>query len=158
MKQRENSALYALAPVALLQAALTLLGGCTSRKSREKPKLHNPWYVRTINATQLHSEMERTQRVKVINVLDNQTYADCHITGSINVPLSTLEKAVGKWPRHTRIVVYCASYDCPVSKHAFNILHKMGFRNIDAYEGGTKEWREKDSPITGPCRSSYLAN
>ncbi len=158
MEQRKSSAIYALASVALLQAALTLLGGCSAKKPTEPAKLHNPYYVCTINAPQLRHEMERTQRLKVVNVLDKKTFENCSIAGSIHVPLSTLEKVAGQWKKHQRIVVYCASYDCPTSKHAFNILHRMGFRNIYAYEGGTKEWREKGYPITGPCRSTYLKN
>ena len=158
MVHKKNSALYAIASVALLQTALALLGGCTTKTATQAGALHNPGYITTITAQQLRNEILHDQRIKVVNVLDAATYNDCNITNSINVPLSTLKKTAQKWQRGLRIVVYCANYECAASKHAFNILHTMGFTNIDVYEGGTKEWRDKGYPTSGPCRSTYLAN
>ena len=32
----------------------------------------------------------------------------------------------------------------------------MGFVSVVAYEGGTKEWKQKKFPITGECTLAYL--
>ena len=151
-----NNAWKALAPLIVLQTALTLLTGCSKKEPAAEQKLHNPAYAQTMTADQLRDKLARAQRIEVVNVLSEDTYDDCHIRGSINVPLRKIKKHAKKWRRDELIVLYCASYTCPASKHAFNILAQMGFSNIYAYEGGMKEWREKDYPTTGLCRLGYL--
>ena len=153
-----NNAWKALAPLIVLQAALSLLTGCATKQPAQAKELHNPAYIKTMTAEQLSNRIERAQRMKVVNVLSADTYNDCHIRGSINVPLSRIKKQAKKWRRGELVVLYCASYTCPASKHAFNILAQMGFSNIYAYEGGTKEWREKGYPTTGLCKLEYLTN
>ena len=94
--------------------------------------------------------------VTVINVLDHKTFEDCRIKGSINVELDKLNNYVADWDRDRNIVVYCASYDCPLSEQAYETLNNMGFRNVRAYEGGMQEWREMGYPNEGVCQMDYL--
>ncbi len=151
-----NNAWRTLAPLIFLQAALTLLSGCGKKQPVAQQKLHNPAYVRTMSADQLRNELARAQRIKVVNVLSVDTFNDCHIRGSINVPLSTLKKRAREWRRDELTVVYGASHTYPASQPAFTMLAQMGFSNVYAYEGGTKEWHEKGYPTTGLCRLRYL--
>lgn len=92
----------------------------------------------------------------LVNVLDPQYYEDCHIRGSINVPLDDLEKWAKNVDKFSHIVVYCASYVCPMSLTAYMRLHDMGFKHIWVYEGGTNEWYHMNLPVEGPCRQPYL--
>lgn len=97
-----------------------------------------------------------SKKLLVINVLAKDTYADCRIKGSINVPFDHLATYAKDLSKDQPIVVYCASYVCPVSTHAWRELHKLGFKNIWAYEGGITEWRQKKLPTEGSCKLSYL--
>lgn len=100
--------------------------------------------------------MKHDQLFYLVNVLGSDSYTDCHIKGSINVPLDTLETWAKTVELHTQIVVYCASYSCNVSFKAYKILEGLGFANVQAYEGGTSEWKQLGYPIVGKCLQSYI--
>lgn len=92
----------------------------------------------------------------IINALARSYYDDCHIKGSINVPLDDLEDYADKLDKNQEIIVYCAQYDCPVSRKAFRLLKMIGFTNVKAYEGGIVEWVQKGYPTEGPCKQDFL--
>ncbi len=96
------------------------------------------------------------ENIRVINVLSPDTYEDCRIKGSINVPLDTLADYVKDLPKDSELIVYCASYMCPMSKRAWRLLKDQGFTNIRAYEGGTAEWYSLGYPTEGPAQKTYL--
>lgn len=93
----------------------------------------------------------------LINALPAESHADCHIKGSINVPLNKLEEFAKNLDKNLEIIVYCARYACPISKNAWHLLHKMGFANVRAYEGGMLEWHQAGLPSEGPCKAEYLS-
>lgn len=92
----------------------------------------------------------------VVNVLDREYYADCAIPGSINVPFGEIELKAKEWPKHKELIVYCAHFECPLSKKAAKKLTEMGFTNVRAYEGGMKEWKARGWECEGPCALTYL--
>jgi rhodanese-related sulfurtransferase len=92
----------------------------------------------------------------LINVLSPEAYEDCHIKGSINVPLDTLAEYSEKLPKNAEIIVQCASYVCPMSRRAWRLLKDKGFTNVKAYEGGTAEWYALGLPTEGPAHGAYL--
>lgn len=94
--------------------------------------------------------------LRVINVLAHEFYNDCHIKGSVNVPLDDLRNYVQDLDRTTPIVVYCAKYSCSASLQAWQMLHEMGFSNVRAYEGGIHEWYQAELPVEGACLKDYL--
>jgi len=96
------------------------------------------------------------RKLLVINVLPENYYHDCRIKGSINVPADQLEEYAKGIDRETPIVVYCASYTCPASANAWKLLHKMGFKNVWAYEGGMNEWYHVGFALEGACMKDYI--
>ncbi len=94
--------------------------------------------------------------IRVINVLSPETYEDCHIAGSINVPYDNLAEYANDLPKDAELVVYCASYMCPMSKRAWHLLKDKGFTNVRAYEGGTSEWYSLGYPTKGVAELKYL--
>lgn len=92
----------------------------------------------------------------IINVLASSYYDDCHIKGSINVPLDDLEDYADELDKNQEIIVYCAKYDCPVSRQAFRLLKMLGFTNVKAYEGGIVEWFQLGYPVEGSCKQEIL--
>lgn len=99
----------------------------------------------------------------IINVLDSESYQDCRIEGSINVPFDKVENFAKNLDRNTQIVIYCANYMCSASASAVQKLQEMGFKQVWAYEGGTAEWyqmglkAEGNYPVQGACKASYLS-
>lgn len=109
-----------------------------------------------ISVEELKEKMAKSLGLLVINVLSKDSYDDCRIKGSLNVPLKELDRAALQWNKEQEIVVYCASYECSASREAFLKLEKLGFKNISAYEGGVKEWKQKGYPVVGLCKADYL--
>lgn len=94
----------------------------------------------------------------VINVLEKSWYDDCHIKGSISVPLEELDIFVKDLdPEKAEIVLYCSNYFCSSSGYACKRLKGMGFKQVWAYEGGTAEWYQMGLPVEGPSARPYLA-
>ena len=93
----------------------------------------------------------------VINVLDGEHHADCHIKGSVNVELDALENFVKDLDKDTaELVIYCSNYMCTASGFAAQQLKEMGFKRVWAYEAGMAEWYQKGLPVEGPCKKGYL--
>lgn len=108
------------------------------------------------------SQQDSANTVRLVNVLSNDLFVDAHIKGSINVPFEVFEETVKNWDKHATIVVYCANYACSASGAAAQMLRKLGFTKVFAYEGGTAEWyqlHQNDATyeIEGPARQDYLA-
>ena len=94
--------------------------------------------------------------MRVVNVLSPEYYQDCHIKGSINVPLEQIEDFARGLKEDERVVFYCESYKCLASAQAWHKLHDLEIDKIWVYEGGINEWYRSDLPVEGPCSKSYL--
>jgi len=112
--------------------------------------------MKQITAKDLKERMVSDKELVVINVLNSETYADCHIKDSINIPLPELEAKTYNWDKEKPIVVYCASYQCTASRKGYDALTLLGFTNVIAYEGGMKEWAKMGFAKEGTCAASYL--
>lgn len=112
--------------------------------------------VNEISAQDLSAKMAQNPNLLVINVLSQNWYNDCHIPGSINIPLPEFIYKVGSFDRNQEIVVYCALDACDASEKAYILLHCMGFTSVLDYIGGIKEWFKLGLPVNGPCQASYL--
>ena len=110
--------------------------------------------LKIINATEVQARM--AAGAHVVNVLSPKTYADAHIKGSMNIPLKQLKSRAGQFDKSQTLVVYCASSSCDASHKAAQVLWRAGFKNVFVYEGGMKDWRDKNLPVAGPCKMRYL--
>ena len=109
-----------------------------------------------ISAEDLRAKMATNPNLLVINVLSEKWYRDCHIAGSINVPLDKLIYQMEHYDRDQEVVVYCALDACDASEKAYVLLRCMGFESVVDYRGGIKEWFQLGYAIEGSCFSSYL--
>jgi rhodanese-related sulfurtransferase len=107
-------------------------------------------------------EIKAEQSLYVINVLDKDSYEDCRIAGSINVPFDQVENFAKNINKDAELVVYCSNYLCSSSAVAAQKLKELGFEHVYAYEGGTADWyqlglkSEGKYPVEGTCQASYL--
>lgn len=109
-----------------------------------------------IDGKTLKHRMNTEDDLVVINVLSDRVYTDCHIKGSINVPLHEMIQKTKDWDRNKKIVVYCALEECDASEKAYILLSALDFKNVIEYPGGILEWFNLGYPVTGPCVLSYL--
>jgi len=102
-------------------------------------------------------EQVKNSNLVVINVLDQNFYNDCHIKGSINVTLDTIEQFAANLDKNAEIVVYCSNYHCSTSEYVAKKLKSLGCDRVHVYEGGIAEWYQKGLPVEGPSKIAYLA-
>ncbi|MBI2344886.1 rhodanese-like domain-containing protein [Candidatus Dependentiae bacterium] len=122
--------------------------------THQKPS--NLSQAHTISAQELKNKLDTQPDMIVINVLNQETYVDCHITGSINIPLNQLLETIASWDKDKDIVVYCAQNSCNASDKALQLLQEMGFLHVFLYQGGMKDWFKKNFDTTGTCTMKYL--
>ena len=76
-------------------------------------KKHHLLPLNIISAFQLKEKIDQIPDLTIINVLNEETYVDCHITGSINVPYERLVETLAGLEKDKEIVLYCAQSSCP---------------------------------------------
>ncbi|MBP6892171.1 rhodanese-like domain-containing protein [Candidatus Babeliales bacterium] len=119
-------------------------------------KKHSPVPIVSMSATQLKEKIDQLPDLTIINVLNEETYVDCHIPGSINVPYDRLIETLAGWEKDKEIVVYCAQNSCSKSKEAYELLADLGFTHLSEYSGGMKDWLKKGYDTIGICTMRYL--
>jgi len=102
----------------------------------------------------------QTPKFVIVNVLDKESFDDCHIKGSLHVPFENLKQyALDHWNKDTtEIVLHCSNYLCTASGDGYTMLTKLGFKHVWAYEGGTAEAKQFGIPVVGACQQPYLLN
>lgn len=159
MKKMMNALFYSLLFIATLDAQQEQGAGALTQKAAYVQKASEPKVPRTcpeISSKDLLHCISHCRDVMVVNVLGRRFWEDARIKGSICAPLKELEQTAGQWDKNQKIVVYCACKQCDASQKAYDMLKKMGFRRVLAYEGGIREWYNLQYPCEGPCEYEYL--
>lgn len=90
-------------------------------------------------------------RVKIVEALPAEYYRKAHLPGALHMPHdATAELAPKLLPdRNEKVVVYCASDTCKNSHIAAETLEKLGYRDVQVYVEGKKDWIAAGLPIEG---------
>jgi rhodanese-related sulfurtransferase len=91
----------------------------------------------------------RREGYALVNVLDPEQFRDQHIPHSINIPSDRLDEFERRFEKDKKIVVYCASAECPASEEVANALVERGFEQVYDFEGGLDDWRAGRNPVEG---------
>lgn len=70
----------------------------------------------------------------IIDVRSKNEYAEGHINGAINIPLSVIKEETNKIPKDKKVLVYCQSGSR--SKKALKILENLGYTEVYNLKGG----------------------
>jgi len=94
---------------------------------------------------------ELWQRVKqglvtVLDVRPPEEYAQGHIRGAINVPVTELKKRLDHIPADQEVVAYCRGPYCLLAYEAVQVLRKKGIK-ARRLEDGYPEWRLHGLPV-----------
>ncbi len=100
---------------------------------------------------------ELWQRVKqglvtVLDVRPPEEYAQGHIRGAINVPVTELKKRLHQIRAGQEVVAYCRGPYCLLAYEAVRVLRKKGIkarRLVDGYP----EWKSAGLPVDDPSRA-----
>ena len=85
----------------------------------------------------------------LVNVLDEEQFEQEHIPGSINIPRGQIDAFEERFGKQKKIIVYCASRECPASNQAAEELADRGFQHVYDYEAGMRGWKEAGNRVEG---------
>jgi hydroxyacylglutathione hydrolase len=118
-----------------------LEGGMTAWRSEGRPVRR----IELIDPDQLAERLDGGDLV-VLDVRDEDEFAEAHIPGSIHLPYGELPERQGELPRDREIAAICSGGKR--SGLAASILQREGFeRVLHVADGGVGTWRRSGHPV-----------
>ena len=87
--------------------------------------------------------------VTVLDVRPPEEYAQGHIRGALNVPVTELKKRLHQIPSGQEVVAYCRGPYCLLAYEAVEVLRKKGIK-ARRLEEGYPEWKSAGLPVDAP--------
>ena len=89
---------------------------------------------------------------KLVDVRSNESYANGHIPGAINIPEEEIsEKHDSYLNKDDKIVVYCSGYRCSASTRSARILLDLGYGNTLDFKASVKGWLDAGLELEQLC-------
>ena len=105
-------------------------------------KIQEPIAIGCFAIEELQQLLEQSpDQVIIIDVRSPEEFAEKHIPGAINIPLSELESRSGELSRQTTIITACGKGGGRSAQGA-ELLKQSGFINANYLCGGTFGWYE----------------
>ena len=101
-----------------------------------------------ISVSDARAMIQSSSNVLVIDVRTPEEYAQGHLKGAINIPLSDLPLRIGGLEHNRPIIVYCQTGS--KSAQASTILVRAGFTKVYSMEGGITAWTNSGYPTVTP--------
>jgi thioredoxin len=88
-----------------------------------------------------------SEEVKLIDVRTPEEYNEGYIKGAINIDWNAgdFETAMTQFGKDQKIFLYCKSGTR--SGHAFDLLKKLGYKNVYNLNGGISAWKAAQLPV-----------
>ena len=104
--------------------------------------------VRETNVDDVKKRLDRSERFLLIDVREESEYAKDHLPGAIHLGKGIIERDIEERvpDPNALMILYCGGGFR--SALAADNLQKMGYRNVISMDGGIREWREKNYPLT----------
>jgi rhodanese-related sulfurtransferase len=93
---------------------------------------------KTISVSDANAMIQSSPNLLVVDVRTSQEYAQGHLKGAMNIPLSDLPVQIGGLDRNRPILVYCQTG--VRSAQAATMLVNAGFTQVYDMEGGLTAW------------------
>ncbi|MBR9800727.1 MAG: rhodanese-like domain-containing protein [Rubinisphaera brasiliensis] len=106
--------------------------------------------MQTINRQQARELIDNEPDLAVVEVLNQEEYADFHLPRAEHVPYGDQfdQQIEQKFSDKTRpMLVYCKNTECPASEKAASRLDELGYRSVFDYEAGKVDWKEAGLPV-----------
>ncbi len=104
--------------------------------------------IREITYGQFMRIRNAQEEYVLLDVRSEENYKAGHIDSALSFPVQAINKenAGKRLTKDSKIIVYCASFQCHASTVAAKTLVSLGYEVID-YKGGVKEWQEKGNKL-----------
>ncbi|MBN3796287.1 metalloregulator ArsR/SmtB family transcription factor [Burkholderia sp. Ac-20392] len=143
-ERRGKHIVYRLAGDSEVVVLMKALGRVGERNVAEVNKVMGD-YFHARDALEPVSRDELTARladglVTLLDVRPQDEFAEGHLPGALNIPLSELDARVSELPAGTEIVAYCRGPYCVFAVEAVAALRARGFK-ATRLEDGFPEWK-----------------
>ncbi len=104
--------------------------------------------VKEVSVDDIKARLDRGDKFLLVDVREETEYAKDHLPGAIHLGKGIIERDIEeRVPQlNAPLVLYCGGgYR---SALAADNLQKMGYTNVLSMDGGIREWREKQFPLT----------
>ena len=100
-----------------------------------------------ISREELKQKLDLGDKFKLVNALGEWAFNAKHIPGSINI--SKIDDAKKILNLSDEIIIYCSNPSCIASIIGYQLLTRMGYKNVRRYAGGIEDWKEAGYPLEG---------
>lgn len=119
---------------------------------------HTPRFLKIVNEAksrvkettvdEVKQKLDHGDKVLLVDVREESEYAKDHLPGAIHLGKGVIERDIeARVPDvKTPMILYCGGGFRSVM--AADNLQKMGYTNVISMDGGVREWREKNYPMT----------
>jgi rhodanese-related sulfurtransferase len=104
--------------------------------------------VKETTVNEVKEKLDSGEKFLLVDVREESEFAKDHLPGAIHLGKGVIERDVeARVPDvKTPVVLYCGGGFR--SALAADNLQKMGYTNVLSMDGGVREWREKNYPMT----------
>jgi rhodanese-related sulfurtransferase len=104
--------------------------------------------IRQTNVDDVKKRLDRSERFLLVDVREESEYAKDHLPGAIHLGKGIIERDIEERvpDPNALMILYCGGGFR--SALAADNLQKMGYKNVISMDGGIREWREKNYPLT----------
>jgi len=104
--------------------------------------------IRETNVEEVKRRMDRGDKFVLIDVREESEFAKDHLPGAIHLGKGIIERDIEqRVPELDKeMILYCGGGFR--SALAADNLKKMGYTNVISMDGGIRDWREKNYPLT----------
>ena len=112
-----------------------------------------PEKFKEITREELKEKMDKNEDFVLIDVLGETSYKRIHLPQAISIDahqenfVEEVEKRISD--KNKEVIVYCASFSCPLSPAAAHKLADASYTNVLDFNGGLKDWAEGSYPFEG---------
>ena len=85
----------------------------------------------------------------IIDVRDDDEFAEAHIAGSLHVPLPDIEARLSEIPKNRDVLLFCRS-GRRSGKAQTLLVDTHDYRTVSNIEGGIIAWAQADLPLEHP--------
>lgn len=119
---------------------------------------HTPRFLKIVNdaksrvkettVDEVKQKLDHGDKVLLVDVREESEFAKDHLPGAIHLGKGVIERDIeARVPDvKTPMILYCGGGFR--SAMAADNLQKMGYTNVISMDGGVREWREKNYPMT----------
>jgi rhodanese-related sulfurtransferase len=109
--------------------------------------------IKTITSNELKNKMDKKENFVLIDILGEFSYGRAHVPGAVMIDAHQSDFVVQikkMFPNmNQEIIVYCASFSCPLSGESANRLVNAGYQKVLAFEGGLMDWAKAGYDFEG---------